>query len=97
MVPGNSRCATVSGTETGLVVAAQIVLTIESLDTSASLNSLLLTGVERMALGANFNRDLGYSRSNDEFVTAMALNLALIILGMDSFLHGEHLFHGYFA
>ena len=81
-------------TRAGSVFAVQIVLTIELLDTATSCNGLLLTGVERMALGADFYCDFRNSRTNREFITAMASNLCLIVLRMNSFLHGVHLFHG---
>ncbi len=61
---------------------------LELINASACIDKLLLTGEEGMALGANFNSDLGALgglRYNG--FTARASDYALYILGLDSFFH----------
>jgi hypothetical protein len=60
---------------------------LEAINTSASVNQLLLTGVERMALGADINLHLFLGRAGFECFTAYAANDAFAVLGMDVFLH----------
>ena len=75
----------------GLLIA-QTVFLIECLDTSTSRNSLLLSGVERMALGTYLDVDLLLCGAYDESISTVAGNRSLIILRMNSFLHDFHLF-----
>lgn len=71
-----------------LVVLCCCKTLLELIKTSASVNKLLLTSIERMALGANFNlhfsnsRGLGYNG-----LAACALDNALFVFGLDSFFH----------
>ena len=74
------------------LVILDAVLLIEALDTTTSRSGSLLTGVERMALGACFNMDLRLGRTGYESVTAVAGNLALIVLRLNLFIHCNHLF-----
>ena len=74
-----------------LLVCADAVLAVELVNTSASSCSLLLSCVERMALGANLHVDVLLCRTCYELVAAVADNLCLIISWMDSFLHDFHL------
>ena len=67
---------------------------IETLNTSAGIDELLLAGVERVALGADFNMDLGLRRTSLDHITACAGNLAGNVLRMDAFLHFSHLNSG---
>ena len=60
---------------------------VELLDTSASLSCLLLSGVERMAFGADFNVDILLGRTGNKRVAAVASYSCLIIFRMDSFAH----------
>ena len=53
---------------------------LETVNTAARVNELLLAGVERMALGADIHLHLFLGR-------AYAANHALTILGMNIFLH----------
>ncbi len=69
----------------------QTVFLVELLNTSAGLRSLLLAGVERMALGADLHMDLRLGGSGNELVAAVASHLALIVLGLDFLLHDLHL------
>ena len=68
------------------------VLLIESLDTAAGGCSLLLTRVERVALGADFHVDILLRGTGHKRVATVACHSCLIILRMDSFLHDFHLF-----
>ena len=68
------------------------ILTVKLIDTSACSSSFLLSGVERMALGADFYVDIFLCRSCYEFIAAVADNLCLMVLRMDSFSHNIHLF-----
>ena len=60
---------------------------LETIDASAGINQLLLTGVEGMALGADFDLQLALDGAGFESFTAHAANDALAIVGMDLFLH----------
>ena len=63
------------------------VFLVELLDTSTCLVSLLLSGVEWMALRTNFNVDFRLGRSCNECVTTVAGYGCLIVIWMDSFSH----------
>ena len=61
---------------------------LELIHTSAGINKLLLTGEERMALGANFNSHLAALCGLGCYCfAASATNYALFIIRMDSGLH----------
>ena len=60
---------------------------LEAINTSASVNQLLLAGIERMALGADINLHLFLRGTGLECFTAYAANDAFAVLGMDVFLH----------
>lgn len=76
-----------------LLVALKSLL--ELIDSSAGINELLLTGEERMALGANFDSDLfsalGVGRTGGHGLTASAPDDDFFIVGMDSLFHCLHL------
>ena len=74
------------------VLFVNAVLLVELIDTTTSSSSLLLTSVERVALGANLYVDLFLGGTGNELVAAVAGNLSLIISWMDSFSHDFHLF-----
>ena len=59
----------------------------KSVNTAARINKLLATRIERMALRANFNSDLGLGGGGFKSLSACTLDYALFILRMDSFLH----------
>ena len=67
------------------------VFLVELLNTSIGSCSLLLTGVERMALRANFYVDFRLCGAGHESIAAVAGYSCLIVLGMDSFFHRFHL------
>ncbi len=69
------------------LLLAQTVLSVELLDTAARLSCLLLASVERMALGADLDVDLGLGRTGNKCVSTVAGNGCLIIFRMDSFSH----------
>ena len=60
---------------------------LEAINASTSINQLLLSGVERMALGANIHLHLFLRGTGFECFTAYAANDAFAVLGMDVFLH----------
>jgi len=60
---------------------------LEAINTSASINQLLLAGVERMALRADINLHLFLCGTGLKSFTAYAANYAFAVLGMDVFLH----------
>ena len=64
-----------------------VVALLELVNTSTGINQLLLTGEERMALGADINLQLRLRAAGLKRLTAHAANDGLAVLGMDSFLH----------
>ncbi len=72
---------------TSTVLLACAVLLVELINTAAGLCSLLLTGIERMALGTDFHVDLFLCTAGNESVTAVAGYGCLIVLRMYSFSH----------
>ena len=65
---------------------------LEFVDASAGIDELLLAGIERMALRADFNAQIIFGGTGMDFVSAGALYYDVFIRGMDSFLHFTHLF-----
>ena len=63
------------------------VAALKALNTSAGVNQLLLTSVERMALGANFDVDLRLGGTSLDDVTASAGDGAVNVIRMDTLLH----------
>ena len=70
-----------------LSVISQAILPVELIDTTLGSRCLLCAGVERVALGADFDVDLRRCGSCHEGVAAVAGNSCLVILGMDSLSH----------
>jgi len=64
----------------------------ESVNTSSRVYKLLLTGIERMALRADFNLDILFCRTSLDYVTAMTNNCCLVENWMNSLFHNGHLF-----
>ena len=60
---------------------------LEAIHASACINQLLLAGVERMALAANFDTDLRLRGTGLDDVAAGAGDGAIHIIRMDAFLH----------
>ena len=67
------------------------VTLLETINTSARVNQLLLARVERMALGANVDAHLLLDRAGLKGLAADAANDGLAVIRMDLFLHGFHL------
>ena len=65
---------------------------VESVNTSTGVNQLLLAGIERVALRADFNLDVLLGRASGKDVTASTTNGSLFVVGVDTFLHIVHLF-----
>ena len=65
---------------------------IEPINASTSVNQLLLAGVERVALGADFNANVLLGRTSGKDIAAGTANGSLFVIGMDTFLHFVHLF-----
>ena len=66
---------------------------LEAIHTAAGIDELLLAGVERVTLGANFNLDVLFGRTSLNNCTTRASDSSLFVLGMDTFLHEFHLSH----
>ena len=64
---------------------------LESVNTSAGIDQLLLAGIEGMAIAANFNTDILLGGAYLELVAACALDGSGLVLGMDSLFHLFHL------
>ena len=67
---------------------------VEALNTSAGVNQLLLASVEGMALGANFDVDLGLGGTSLDDVAACAGDGAVNVVRMDTLFHSFHLISG---
>ena len=65
---------------------------VESVNTSTGVNQLLLAGIERVALGADFNLDVLLGGTSLDDVTTSATDCSLFVIGVDTFLHFVHLF-----
>ena len=65
----------------------QVESSLEAVNTSAGINELLLTGKERVALGADFYRDILLGGSGLIYSTTSTANGSRLVIRMDSFLH----------
>jgi len=68
-------------------------LLVELINTTAGINKLLLSGIEGVTLGADFNLDILLCAARFNDLTTSTSDSGLLIIGMDSFLHVFHLFH----
>ena len=66
----------------------EAVLPVEFINAAAGVDQLLLAGVERVALGANFNGDVLLGGAGLDHIAAGAADRGGFIIGMDSCLHG---------
>lgn len=73
----------------GLLIHTKTLL--ESVYTSAGVNKLLLTGIERVTLGANFNSDVFLCGTSLDNIAASAGNSSFLVVRMDTLLHSQHL------
>ena len=76
-----------SGKSCRSVRSIELESLLESVNTSAGINKLLLTGEERMALGANFYLDILLCGTCLYNVTASAGDGSLLVYGMDTLFH----------
>jgi len=60
---------------------------LETVNTSACVNELLLACKERMAVRADFNTEVALCGTCYECIAASACDCCLLILGMDSLFH----------
>ena len=75
------------------VLLIEIEALFESVNTSAGVYKLLLTGKERVALRADFNLDALLCGTGFNLVAASAFDDSLFVFRMDSFLHCRHPSH----
>src|SRR3954449_4723519 len=94
---GASRCATSSPSRTAVSAVALMQLparslggaALEAIDPAARVDQLLPARVERVAVGADLDVDLGLGRARRELVAARAAHVGLDVLGVDLGLHRE--------
>ena len=72
--------------------ALHTVAFFETVYTAAGIDELLLAGIERMALGADFNPQFLFNRTGGERLSTGAPYLALTILRVNILLQCFHLF-----
>ena len=65
---------------------------VETVNTSTSIDQLLLAGIERVALGADFNTDVLLGGTGRKDVATSTADRSLFVVGMDAFSHVVHLF-----
>ena len=76
----------------GLIRLLNAESLVEPINASTGVNQLLLAGIERVALGADFNTNVLLGRAAGKNITASAADRGLFVIGMDTFLHIVHLF-----
>ena len=69
------------------MLSVKIESLLESVNTSACINQLLLAGEERMALGTDLDLDILLCGTSLDHVAASAGNSGLLVLRMNTFLH----------
>ena len=74
------------------ILQLHAVALLETIDASAAVNQLLLSGVEGMALGADIHAQLLLGGTGLEGLAANAADDSLAVIRMDLFFHGFHLF-----
>ena len=65
---------------------------VEPINASTGVNQLLLAGIERVALGADFNTDVLLGGASRKDVATSTADGSLFVVGMDAFSHFVHLF-----
>ena len=65
---------------------------VKPINTSTGVNQLLLAGIERVALGADFDLDITLGRAGGKGIATSATDSGLLVLRMDAFSHVVHLF-----
>ena len=71
----------------GFTCLLQAKTLVETINTSTGVNQLLLAGIERVALGADFDSDVLLGGTSSKDIAASAADGSLIVLGMETFLH----------
>ena len=71
----------------GFTCLLQAKTLVETSNTSTGVNQLLLAGIERVALGADFDSDVLLGGTSSKDIAASAADGSLIVLGMETFLH----------
>ena len=66
------------------------VLLVELVNAAAGVDQLLLAGVEGVAVGADFDGDVGLGGAGLDNCTACAADNGGLVVRMDSFLHGKY-------
>jgi hypothetical protein len=84
---GKARKKPAPNTGAGFDFLLQTVFLVETINTSTGVNQLLLAGVERVALGADFNLDVLFGGAGLNDLAACASDGRLLVLGVDTFLH----------
>ena len=77
-----------------MIELVQAELLVELGNAAAGIDQLLLASVERMALGANFDVDLGLGGTSLDDVAASAGDGAVNVVRMDTLFHSFHLISG---
>src|SRR5205085_11284422 len=86
---GASRCATSSPSLMRLLARSLRGAALEAIDPATRVDQLLPPGVERVAVRADLDVDLGLRRPRRELVAARAAHVSLDVLGVDVGLHGD--------
>ena len=73
------------------LLLTKTILSVELIDTAASLSSLLLACIERMALGADLDVDLFPCGTGGKSIAAVAGYVGLIVIRMDALSHDFYL------
>ena len=73
------------------LILTHAILPVKLINTSARLRRLLLSCIERMAFGTDFNVNVLLRRSRHECIAAVARYRRLMVIWMDSFSHTFHL------
>ncbi len=69
------------------LISLHTILTVEFINRTTGLYSLLLACVERMAFGTDFYMDFLFCRTSYKLIATVAYHLCLIIGRMNSFSH----------
>ena len=75
------------------ILVCETVFLVETIHTSTRVNQLLLAGIERVTLGADFDANILLGGTGLDHFAAGTTNGGVLIIGMDASLHAVHLFH----
>jgi hypothetical protein len=73
----------------GSVLLVQTIPPVEPLDTSSGIDHFLLTRIERMACGTNFNLEVFRGGLGFDHIAARAMDFTKLIIRMNPFLHNK--------